>query len=292
MSASLQSETKSPSRRALLAGALGGIGVWAASAIGRASPVHAEGETIHVGDEILTATSLTRLKNATNTAHVFSASSDAAGIGVLGSSESGYGVSAISGSYIGIYGASGSTSVAASVGFSVGNSTGVQGFSASGPGSLPAAKAKTGVYGYAAQDSTAVGVFGQNPLGDGVVGQSNAAAKSGVWGNNSGGGYGVSGSTSGADTAGVWGSNSGAGTGVRGTGGSGHGVHGTSTSGFAGYFSGKVYTTKWYELTEIATPLAPSANRARLFARVNASGKTQLCVRFQTGGVQVIKTEP
>jgi hypothetical protein len=53
-----------------------------------------------------------------------------------------------------------------------------------------------------------------------------------------------------------------------------------------------VYTTKWYELTEVATPLAPSANRARLFARVNGSGKTQLCVRFQSGAVQVIKTEP
>jgi hypothetical protein len=37
---------------------------------------------------------------------------------------------------------------------------------------------------------------------------------------------------------------------------------------------------------------APSANRARLFARDDGLGKTQLCVQFATGGVQVIATEP
>lgn len=39
-------------------------------------------------------------------------------------------------------------------------------------------------------------------------------------------------------------------------------------------------------------PAAPSANQARLFARDNGSGKTQLCIRFATGAVQVIATEP
>jgi hypothetical protein len=52
-----------------------------------------------------------------------------------------------------------------------------------------------------------------------------------------------------------------------------------------------VYTTKWYELGEVATPAAPGANKARLFVRDNGAGKTQLCVRFATGTVKVLATE-
>lgn len=43
---------------------------------------------------------------------------------------------------------------------------------------------------------------------------------------------------------------------------------------------------------EQADPAAPAANTARLFSRDNGAGKTQLCVRFPTGAVQVIATEP
>jgi hypothetical protein len=50
MTAKVQPETKSPSRRALLAGALGGIGALAAQAIGRATPVRAaNGDAVTVG---------------------------------------------------------------------------------------------------------------------------------------------------------------------------------------------------------------------------------------------------
>jgi hypothetical protein len=45
-----------------------------------------------------------------------------------------------------------------------------------------------------------------------------------------------------------------------------------------------------YELT--GDPSAPAANRARVYSRDNGSGKTQLCVRFNTGAVQVLATEP
>ncbi|MGE9271627.1 MAG: hypothetical protein ACQKBU_12550 [Verrucomicrobiales bacterium] len=49
----------------------------------------------------------------------------------------------------------------------------------------------------------------------------------------------------------------------------------------------------WIDLPERATaPSAPSANTARIFAKDNGSGKTQLCVLFNTGAVQVIATEP
>lgn len=61
---------------------------------------------------------------------------------------------------------------------------------------------------------------------DAVIGWSYGAAKSGIWGNNSAGGYGVAGSTGGTSTAGVWGSNSGSGAGVRGTSVSGFGLYG------------------------------------------------------------------
>ena len=46
------------------------------------------------------------------------------------------------------------------------------------------------------------------------------------------------------------------------------------------------------DLPENATPQNPPANTARLFARDNGAGKTQLCVIFPSGGVQTLATEP
>lgn len=46
------------------------------------------------------------------------------------------------------------------------------------------------------------------------------------------------------------------------------------------------------EMNGANEPAAPSANRGRLYFRDNGSGKTQLVVRFPTGAVQVIATEP
>jgi hypothetical protein len=47
------------------------------------------------------------------------------------------------------------------------------------------------------------------------------------------------------------------------------------------------------EMVQMFTdPAAPAAGRARLFVRDNGSGKTQLCVRFSTGVVQVLATQP
>ena len=43
---------------------------------------------------------------------------------------------------------------------------------------------------------------------------------------------------------------------------------------------------------EIAEPAAPAANGWVIYAKDNGSGKTQLCVRFNTGAVQVLATEP
>lgn len=46
------------------------------------------------------------------------------------------------------------------------------------------------------------------------------------------------------------------------------------------------------EMIEITAPAAGATNSARLFARDNGSGKTQLAVRFATGAIQVLATEP
>lgn len=45
-------------------------------------------------------------------------------------------------------------------------------------------------------------------------------------------------------------------------------------------------------MLEISDPGAATTNGARVFARDNGSGKTQLVVRFQSGAVQVLATEP
>jgi hypothetical protein len=50
--------------------------------------------------------------------------------------------------------------------------------------------------------------------------------------------------------------------------------------------------TQFIEGQEISDPAAPAANSGRLYFRDNGSGKTQLVVRFNTGAVQVIATEP
>ena len=244
MTVSSQPESTSSSRRALLAGALGGLGAWAASAFARPSVTQA-----HDVDDVWlghpnSSNFETVITNAGDATTVFTANNTHGGIAVHGISASGYGVfgesptgTAVIGSStsnVGVYGIT-SSAGAATVGRSDGNGTGVLGASAGG-GPAPAAKTKTGVYGYAAQDIFSSGVTGESPAGVGLRGR--------------------------------------------------------TTTGYAGYFEGRVYTNAFYELGEVATPAAPITNRARLFVRDNGSGKTQLCVRFHTGSVRVISTEP
>jgi hypothetical protein len=52
------------------------------------------------------------------------------------------------------------------------------------------------------------------------------------------------------------------------------------------------FNQAYIDMTEQTAPSAPGVNRARLFVQDNGSGKTQLCVRFNTGAVQVLATEP
>ena len=54
-------------------------------------------------------------------------------------------------------------------------------------------------------------------------------------------------------------------------------------------------STGYVDIGEYATTTdagAPADNRARVYVRDNGAGKEQLCVRFNTGAVQVLATEP
>jgi hypothetical protein len=47
------------------------------------------------------------------------------------------------------------------------------------------------------------------------------------------------------------------------------------------------------ELNELADdPAAPAANKARLYAKDNGSGKTVVYARFATGAIQAVATQP
>lgn len=119
------------------------------------------------------------------------------GTGVNGISTSGLGVVGTSTSSIGVIGGSAATDQPGLYGQSTGNNTGVIGISGGGSFNLPATSpARTGVYGYVAQDATAAGVKGESIGGTGAVGVSNT------------------------------------GPGVQGTSTSGNGVVGTSSSSF------------------------------------------------------------
>lgn len=66
---------------------------------------------------------------------------------------------------------------------------------------------------------------------------------------------------------------------------------GASSLRWRNLFAATVYTDSAV-MPEISDPAAPAANNAILYVRDNGAGKTQLVVRFPTGAVQVIATEP
>ena len=243
-------DTVSPrSRRAILAATLGGVaGTILARLGGPESASATNGGAIILGNSPVAPLDGTGTNEASLTTGIYTTTgigfvaTSPFGVGVFGNSQSNVGtygqstsnvgVYGNSTSSVGVYGQSGATDSAGVAGRSFGDSTGVQGTSGA---TLPTAKAKTGVFGYASQDSASRGVYGESPAG--------------------------------------------------------HGIHGKSSTGWAGYFDGRVFTTKYHELVEVSTPSAPASNHARLFVRDNGSGKTQLCVRFPTGAVKVLATQ-
>jgi hypothetical protein len=178
--------TKNSSRRAILAGALGGVGAWALGAIGRAPAVRAaDDEAMLVGGEYAAST-VTSLTNNSNTNTVFRAESNTGvaiwgsglqgvvgtsgpGAGVQGGSESSYGVYGHSDTNRGVFGISNSDTFAAIEGRASNGNTAVMAYSGSSApiGGISA----TGVYGLADDGSTSRGVVGASPAGQGVRGE-------------------------------------------------------------------------------------------------------------------------
>lgn len=314
--------TRSRSRRALLAGALGAVGTWTAMAIGRPQrALGAAGDYLVIGGPNSAGPAQTSLSTyalgasftlqTTNdstgatgifgwassagpnrTRGVYGRSSSPAGYGVEGTNTASHGagaaVHAAGGENHGLDATAGNLESYAMRGVHTASGVAIRGQGQTGVEGIADVAGGTGVRGRADASGGATGVLGQGG-NEGVRGETDLNGGSGVLGIASG----ISGLSSG-----VYGACSDStGYGVRAsntaTSGVAYGIYAETSSptGFAGYFMGRVFTTKFYELIEIADPTPPGADRARIFAR-DIGGKTQLCVRFPTGVVQVLATEP
>jgi hypothetical protein len=328
------------SRRALLAGAVGGLAAAAAAALGRPGPASAAaGSTMIIGSEtndagsantqLLTNSNVVAFKllqNGPGTALMgYATPASGATRGVYGRSDSpdGYGVQARNAGAAGIgaaiqaigvsnTGLEASTDSATKVALKATNSTagGTVALFENTSGSIagPAVRAYTGggsdadvhpsgdyadaggeFAGYngviGASTSDGYGVLGLSPNGYGVRAVSTSSF--GVYATSTTN-YGVRGSSS--SSTGVYGSSTSS-YGVRGASADGIGVYGQSSSSYAVYAAGRAAVSQYLDVSEMLAPANPATNIARLFVRDDGAGKTQLCVIFPTGAVQVIKTE-
>jgi hypothetical protein len=275
-----QAESKSASRRAILAAAVGGAAAMVARTVAQPSPVRAAGDdgtAIAIGGTYGDVQSQTTLGNQANNEIVLWVASNTdlghgGGNAIVGVSNTGIGVTG-----------------------TAPNGTGVRAISTSGTALYATVDTGTGV---AAASNSGVALYGNSGLSSGVEGISGATGAAASLGWSTGNGTGVYGFSGGSPVAvrpqtgvfgyaaqgtssrGVWGETTG-----------GIGVYGRAVNGFAGYFQGKVFMSSFQEMIEVATPSAPGANRARLFVRDNGAGKTQLCVRFATGSVKLLAQE-
>jgi hypothetical protein len=211
-------EDRPRSRRALLAGVVGGLGAWLVSAAQRAMPVEAgTGDPVRIGQVLGGGVSTTGLRAQTHHP-AFRAVQMGGGTGIHGESKSGRAVVGISGPQgTGVHGYS-----ASNVGVFAGTDTGVcVNARAAGNGSIALFGDARGT------NSIALLAFGPSQL-DGDVA-----------------------------------------------------------------IVGRLIVTDPTSLGQTsASQAAPSSGQVRLFARDNGRGKTQLCVQFASGEVQIVATEP
>jgi hypothetical protein len=149
---------ESRSRRAVLVGALGGVGAMLAGAFARPPATRVDGEAMFIGLEYDNALSVTSITNDANTATIFQAISTSTGRAIVASSVGSTAVSGTSQSGDGVFGHS-TTAV------------GVFGFSGSG---VPVQIHNVGVYGLCPTNSASRGVFGRTGSGKGVAGQADS----------------------------------------------------------------------------------------------------------------------
>jgi hypothetical protein len=154
-----QTESKSPSRRALLAGALGGLGAWVASTVGGKAPVSAaNGDPLIVGSSLNQAAGFTRLAvTSPSQNNAFECQTQGIGIGVYGLNYTANGAS--------LEGVRGWSD----------DGTGVHGQSYHGVGVLGDSlfsDGGVGVRGEASAGSASKGVVGRSTAGHGIHGSS------------------------------------------------------------------------------------------------------------------------
>lgn len=282
------------SRRAVIAGALGGIGAWALAGVGKASPVHAEGQAVVVGGEYTDASSVTYIKNSSNDEVVIKGESAANGSGVYGQSATGSGVTAVSTSGFGLNALStnGTGIRAFGGGIAVdaqGTTIGVQG---SGTTIGIAGTSDTGI-GISAHSNHGIALAASTSDDEAVHGLSTATGKAAVVGWNRGQSTGVMGvSNASADltlpdargTTGVFGYSAinTSSKGVNGQSTAGTGIYGAATSGYAIRGSGRV---RFEKVSGVATIGAGSkAKTISPGVNVTSSSFVLLSPRASLGG--------
>jgi hypothetical protein len=272
------------SRRALLAGAAGGLGGLVAAAIGRVNPVAAAGgDPIVLGNANDAGTSNTTIKtNSSYPGIALQMNNLGTGTGAFMLSTSGVGLAAQT-SHADRYGAS-ATNQAMSSG--------------TGAAILATGKQNHGLVA-TTQHSNKDAITATSAAAAGV-----GAAIRATGGHNTGieatstDQFAVRGITT--DSTAIRGESQTA-TGVAGSSGNWVGVAGTSTDGFAiwgestnsyaGFFVNQVYAGSWIDVQQITEPGVAGVDQARLFVRDNGLGKSQLCVVFHTGIAFVLATE-
>lgn len=154
-------------RRSLITAAVAALAGFAANAIGRPQRTQAADGDPLIAGQTVTSSSMTRIQSTANVVPAFAVET-LTGYAVSGSSVTSAGVSGYSTDSVGVLGVSDSAK-AGIAGGSSSSQTGIIGFS--GPGSIAAYPAETGVHGYSAVSAASQGVFGQSTSGVGVRGE-------------------------------------------------------------------------------------------------------------------------
>jgi hypothetical protein len=249
-------------RRAVLMGALGGAVAAALGTVSRATPAAAaNGDVVEVGGtfrgtittHFFVEGNVALKGNSQNADGLFGESLRA--IGVRGRSAHGTGVRGVSTDDVGAGGFTSSSTQPGVFGVALFSGTGVQGYSSLDETNFqpPAAPPQTGVYGYADQAASSIGVKGESTVGRGVVGV--ATTGSGVFG-RARTGNGVVGHT------------------IAGT-----GVVGTSSEGVGGRFSGREAPMN---LVPANFPTHPGGGHTGDFY-VDSSGRLWFCKQGSEG---------
>jgi hypothetical protein len=263
-SVSIPVVTSPRTRRSLLAGALGGLGAWLVSASARVAPTEAAaGNNLVIGSETNDAGSANTQLVTNSNVVAFKLLQNGPGTALMGYA------TPTTGATRGVYGrtdsADGYGVQARNASLSEGTGAAIQAIGVDNTG-LEATSDNGNKAAVHANHTGSGGnaVFAESALGIGVYATGNSRGVVGI---------------------------SSSGHGVRGESTSGSGIYGYSTVGYSGAFENRVRIGQYLDMPEVVAPATPPPNTARIFVRDNGGTKTELCVVFPSGTVQVIKTD-